>query len=275
MRDYQKKGVRNQRTVLLKNMRKKAVRKAQKLKLLSRLVHGVTMAALAVLLLAGAGLGVRALLTSRVFLVKKMTVEGNVHLREEDLRRYEQRLAANIFLLDLEAVRRDLLEEPYVKQVFLRRELPDRVFIRIQERVPFAVLRMGKEAYLIDQEGSLLEKSEGNENAGFPLLTGFVADKEGLWKRDLSESLSLVETIRKYGYPDLSEIREIEMTSAGGAVLHPAGQEFAIRCGRGDFLHKMILLRRVSGDLARRQWPLELIDLRFQDQVVVRMGKTV
>lgn len=270
MKDFKNNRIRNQKTVLLKNMRKKAVRRERRRDSMRRVVRRAAMILLAVLSLGGTGWGVYALLTSPVFLVKRITLEGNTHLQEESLRSYEGQLTSNIFRLNLGEIRRDLLQEPYVKHAFLRRELPDRIYIRIEERVPYAMLRMKKQRVLVDREGRLLEEIDGDSRLSLPAITGIDQDRKAGWKEDLSQALSLLETITNYGYPDLADIREIEMVPGQGAVLHPAGKAFEIRFGTDDFLHKMILLKRVAGDLVKRQWRIEEIDMRFSEQVVVR-----
>jgi cell division protein FtsQ len=273
MKDFMKNGVRNQRTVLLRSVRKNAVRKERRRHSIQRIVRVTAAAVLGAGLVSVAILGGYTLLTSPLFIVKNIAVDGNTHLSEESLRIYEERLASNIFRLNLDKVRQDLLQEPYVSQAFLRRELPDRIYIRIEERTPYAVLEMKKEAVLVDQHGRILGAVKKTDKADLPVITGIDRNAEGAWKEDLIQALSLVETIKNYGYPDLIDIQKIEMTRQLGAVLYSVAGEFEVRFGRGDFLHKMILLKRVTADLVRREWPVKHIDLRFQDQVVVGLGK--
>ncbi len=275
MEDLKKNGFRNEKGVLLRNVRRKAIRKERMQHSLRRVIRRVVSAALIILSACGMGFCGHIILTSPQFLVKNIILEGNAHLKEQNLRKYEDRLTMNIFMLNLMSVRDELLKEPYVKDVYLRRELPDRVYIRIEERVPYALLRMEGREYLVDMEGVILEPVKNKIGKTLPVVSGLRQDREGFWKEDLSQALSLVDTLKSFGYPDLSEIREIEMSKDRGAVLHPAAGGFDILCGSGDFLHKMVLLKRVSADLAKRKWMIRRIDLRFEDQVVVGIGKSV
>jgi len=274
MKDLKKNGIRNEKGVLLRNIRRKVFRKEQMQHAMGRVIRRVGSVFMIVLSVWGAGLCGRIVMTSHRFLVKHIILEGNTHLKEQDLRKYEDRLTRNIFMLDLISVREELLKEPYVRDADLRRELPDRVYIRIEERIPYAVLRMEGREYLIDKEGMILESAGKKTGKILPVISGLRQDKDGFWKEELSQALSLVETLKSFGYPELSEIREIEMSKNRGAVLHPADGGFDILCGSGDYLHKLVLLKRVSADLARRNWAVRRIDLRFEDQVVVGTGKT-
>ncbi len=275
MKDYKRKGVQNSRSVLLKKVRKKVLSRERRRNILRRVFHRVIVVLQAVFLLALLVMGGRLLMTSPFFEVRGIEITGNRHLQGERLRRYEARLRRNIFLLDLASIREDLLSEPYVRKVWIRRQLPDRVRIRIEERIPFARLRMGKKEFLIDREGTRLEEIHGDHDGMLPLIRVERSMKDPGCRGLLSEALALLATIRNYGYPDLGRIRDMELTPIRGAVLHPRSGEFEIVCGSGDFLQKLILLKRVVADLAERKWPVRAIDLRFRDQVVIRTDRPV
>ena len=274
MQDFKKKNIRNQRTLLLRNVRKKRVQKKPRWDAFRRILRTGAVTTGMILLAGSVGSGIYAMSKSPLFLVKKIIFQGDPHLSEESLQTYEERLGTNIFFLKLKSVQRDLLQEPYVKKVFLRRELPDRVTVRIEERKPFALLQMDNKSFLIDQDGRILERLSEKGDTALPVIDGIEQDQNGVWKEELSQALSLIMTIKNYGYPDFEEIDLIEMTKKHGAVLRPSGGGFEIRCGIEDFLHKMILLKRVTADLSRREWMVGHIDLRFQGQVVVGLKET-
>lgn len=275
VRDYKQQGVKNSKTVLLKQVRKKALRKEKRWTALRRLVR-LTMRTLMVVLLLGGGIvTAHIMLTSPFFMVKELTIKGQDHLPEEVLCRFEGRLLRSIFLVDLDGVRQELMAESYIKDVFIRRELPDRVFIEIEERTPFAVLHTSAGTELIDREGKTLEILGTANGESLPVINGGTRKRDKSFGRDLDRALHLVETIENYGYPDLKEIREIALVPHEGSVIHPVSGGFTIRCGSGDYLPRMIRLKQVVSDLVRRQWPVKVIDLRFQDQVVVGTGEPV
>ncbi|MDX1762689.1 MAG: FtsQ-type POTRA domain-containing protein [bacterium] len=275
VRDYKEKGVRNSKTVLLKQVRKKALQKERRWAALRRFGRLTTRILMVVLILGGSIVTVHGMLTSPFFMVKELTIKGNNHLPEEVVRRFEGRLLRSIFLINLVGVREELMGEPFIKDVFIRRELPDRVFIQIEERKPFAVLRTSAGTELIDREGVILETLTPEEGRSLPVISGGKRKRDKGFDRDLARALNLIETIGNYGYPDLKEIREIELAVNEGPVIHPVSTAFSIRCGSGDYLQRMIRLKQVVADVVRRQWPVKVIDLRFQNQVVVGTGDPV
>ncbi|NOY52462.1 MAG: FtsQ-type POTRA domain-containing protein [Deltaproteobacteria bacterium] len=273
MRDYHTKRIRNSRRLLLRKVRKQKTGQNKRRETLWRwgVQGGKVLSALLVLSVFAAG--VHALLTSPYFEVKEITIVGDHHLPEEVARRYERRLKTNIFRLPLRQVQQDLEREPYVKEAFLRRELPDHVYLKIWERRPFARLRTAEGDRLVDREGRVLERIRGKRSSPLPLL--HVREKGKPSTEELRAALCLVETMENFGYPPPSEIGEIELSSRRGLILHPSTGGFEICCGSEDFLQKLVRLKRVVEDLADRKWKVKSIDLRFRNQVVVRTARPV
>ena len=92
------------------------------------------------------------------FKVRKIEVRGVDNLNE--LKVYERALGENnraMTLVDIDALRAELLELSWVKDARVSRQLPDRLVIDIVERKPHAVLRKADRLVLIDATGHELE----------------------------------------------------------------------------------------------------------------------
>ncbi len=273
MRDYHAQRIRNSKRLLLRKVRKRKTGGRRRSETLWKgIVQGGKVLSVLFVLSAFTA-GIHALLTSPFFEVKEITIVGNHHLPKAVVRCYEKRLKTNIFRLPLRQVQEDLLREPYVKEVFLRRALPDHVYLKIRERRPFARLRTAEGERLIGREGRVLGRVGAKGGASLPLL--HLRKKGNPSTEEVRSALSLLETIKDFGYPLSSEIGEIELSSRRGLILHPSSGRFEICCGSEDFLQKLVLLKRVVEDLAERKWKVKSIDLRFRDQVVVRTGRPV
>ena len=88
------------------------------------------------------------------FEVRHVQVSGVERMNE--LRVYERAYVQReqpMPLVDLDGLRADLLELPYVKDARVSRQLPDRLMIDIVEREPHAVLAKAGRLYLIDATG--------------------------------------------------------------------------------------------------------------------------
>ena len=75
----------------------------------------------------------------------------------------------NIFKLNIKKGKKQIQQIPYVETVKIRRQLPDIVFIEIEERKPIAALSAGDGFALIDKECRILEKVP---ETNVPLIEG-------------------------------------------------------------------------------------------------------
>lgn len=77
----------------------------------------------------------------------------------------EEVLARSIFFLDSTAVEKNLKKDfPTIKEISLKKVLPDRVEVKVTVRVPLAVIEdANKNRFLVDEEGFLFRVAEGNE----------------------------------------------------------------------------------------------------------------
>jgi len=92
------------------------------------------------------------------FEVRRVEVRGVQHLNE--LKIYERVLAERdraMPLVDLAALRAELLQLSWVEDARVSRQLPDTLVIDVVERKPHAVLKTADRMALIDDEGHVLE----------------------------------------------------------------------------------------------------------------------
>jgi len=113
------------------------------------------------------------------FEVRRVDVRGVEHLNE--LKVYERALAERdraMPLVDIEALREQLLELSWVRDARVSRQLPDTLVIDIVERKPHAVLRKADKFVLIDPEGTELEPVSSQRAKGKLVVSGPGAGKQ-------------------------------------------------------------------------------------------------
>jgi len=79
--------------------------------------------------------------------------------------------------LDVEAARTRLEGLPWVKTAAVRKALPDRLLVEIEEREPFARWRWAGEEMLIDRDGNVLADEVPARFRGLPLVAGESANE--------------------------------------------------------------------------------------------------
>ncbi|MFN2465023.1 MAG: cell division protein FtsQ/DivIB [Candidatus Dormibacteria bacterium] len=102
------------------------------------------------------------LFTSPALAARTVEVTGNHHLSRQDvLRRTHLGAAGSVFLVAPQAAEAALRGDPYVRAVFVRTSLPDRVEISVDEWEPLGLLHRDGHDYLLSPEGSVLGPAAG------------------------------------------------------------------------------------------------------------------
>lgn len=118
--------------------------------------------------------------TSKLFKICKIEIIGNNQISQEAIIKLsELKLEKNIFLSNISKAEKQIKQNPYVKEVDVKRELPDKIKIEIIEKQKVYMLEFdGNYAYL-DIEGYVLEitttKLDNTIN-----LQGFLTPKEDI-----------------------------------------------------------------------------------------------
>ena len=121
------------------------------------------------------------------FVVRSVTLRGADRINE--LKIYERvQLNQPMPLVDVEAIRKDLLELSWVKDARVSRQLPDTVVVDIVERTPHAVLKKADKLVLIDQSGAELEPISQANAKGMLMISGPGASKQVATLTDLLEA---------------------------------------------------------------------------------------
>ena len=111
------------------------------------------------------------------FVVRSVTLRGADRINE--LKIYERvQLNQPMPLVDLEAIRIDLMELSWVQDARVSRQLPDIVVVDIVERTPHAVLEKADKLVLIDPSGAELEPISSANAKGMLRISGLGARKQ-------------------------------------------------------------------------------------------------
>ncbi|MEG1501347.1 MAG: FtsQ-type POTRA domain-containing protein, partial [Clostridiales bacterium] len=78
----------------------------------------------------------------------------------------------NIFAASLAGVESWLRIEPYIKSSVITRKLPNTINIKVEERIPVAVLPTGRGFLFIDDAGRVLSRKTQVADLPLPLIVG-------------------------------------------------------------------------------------------------------
>lgn len=197
------------------------------------------------------------------FEVRRVDVRGVKHLNE--LKIYERVLAERnraMPLVDIDALRAELLELSWVKDARVSRQLPDTLVIDIVERTPHAVLRKPDRLVLIDAEGNELEAVSAARAKGMLVVGGPGAGKQVL---ALSKLLEAAPALK----PQVSEAEWIG--NRRWNLTFKTGQVLALPEGEQGSARALMAFARLDGTNRLLGGRVAAFDMRAPDRIYMRV----
>jgi cell division protein FtsQ len=236
---------------------------------------------MALLVVVTVGIALGANLWTRDLTVREIRTGGNRILTSNEI----LALAAipknqKLFDVDLNQARKRLQANQFIRSVSVNRDVPDQISITVEERVPIAAIAGDKMLY-IDADGVVLPPVRSEYIFDLPVLTGALPLAECIpGKRVTSdvfrEALQIVSTAQKISDDFYRLISEVHIDSGQSIELFTSEAGVPVIFGRGDVAAKMVRLEAFWKEFVsqRGAGELQYIDLRFEDQVVVRWAPT-
>jgi len=210
--------------------------------------------------------GYRALRS--LFVVEKIIIIGNKVLSDEELKTLiGVKEGRSLLEVSSSQIYHRLIASPWIKDAVIRKGLPDRLIIWIEESSPQALIKKNGRLYLIDETGSLLEEVKEGSGVVLPVLE---IDYEN--KDLLIESLSLLKALKEMNIT----VEEGDIFIRGSrkedlAIVLKKGQnELTIRVGAGDYHEKFSRLLEFTPSIREKGLRPSIIDLRFRNRVIVQ-----
>jgi cell division protein FtsQ len=227
------------------------------------------------LLIFGAFQGYNYLTTSEKFAVRTVEVRGLTRVEPAAVERLVADIRGqNILLAPLEKYSERFSGHPRIRAAVFKKILPNKVICTVEEREPVALVYAGG-FHEVDEEGMILTADELTDYLDLPIVTGVAQKsvKEGTYCRDpqLANALKVLAICKRHGGSFANDISELRVGDAGISVVS-LKEDLVLLLGESEFegrLRKFFLIR---GTLAKKDEPSKLIDLRFDDQVVLRSG---
>jgi cell division protein FtsQ len=251
-----------------------------------RLWHHFWVGSIMVMILAGLSItlliGYLVALSAPFFRLEDINFQGNKQVSQVELLQkggLEDKL--NILSLNLSDVKKKMEAIPWVKSVHLRRELPNKLLVSVQERQPLSLVLVDGGLYFLDREGLAFKKVERREGITLPVVTGL---QKGDWQensrlaprvlQEISTLTALLAQGRDPLYPD--KLSEIHYDPECGYSLYTLEYGIRITLGRDDFKTKMARLEKVWLSLQKRPDLSNLrgISLQYGQRIIVHGLRT-
>ncbi len=243
---------------------------------LARAILGV---ALVVGLSGSAAYGARRyVMTTPRFAVKDIVVSGNVRRSVDDVASEAGVVkGANVFTLDLDRARAQLLADPWIHDASLARRLPGTVSIQVTERDAAAIVALG-DSYLASRDGEIFKRLEPGDPTDLPIVTGLspdsvAVDREGA-VRSVRRALDLAAEYDRSSIAQRLPLAEVHLAEDGAFSLVVGKGALSLTLGGPPFHRKLDEAARVIAELEHRGAKPDAIMLDNEarpERVVVRV----
>lgn len=198
---------------------------------------GFILACLAVIL----GLTYKTLAASEFFKLQTVEVRGAGRASSSDIEKIVRANAerTGVWNADVLAIKQKIENVTFVKHASITRDLPSGITVKINERIPVAIVRIGGEDFLADGEGEILSTaSTTEEELPFVMLGWDEAKTEKSGKENLERLKMYQRMVTEWRDYDLvSRVRSVDLADLREprAVLEDSGLPVTIMLGRENF----------------------------------------
>lgn len=166
------------------------------------------------------------IIQSALFTVNKIIVQGNQYIDEAEVIRLSNlQQGENIFRVNTDSVRRNLIKDLRIADVVVTRNFPDVLIFNVRERQPLALVATSYGFAQLDVKGMVLAVTKSIHQMNVPLITGYSIGDSYV---GTVVSDPLITAILEYcGALDdnsFQQLSEIQVSASGeliGYTIHP------------------------------------------------------
>ena len=208
-------------------------------------------------------------LTSPEFALSEISIETGERVEEAWAQEaLGQLVGSSMFELSTPEVEWRLSGHPWIKDVTVRKRLPDQLHVEIEERHPVALLRRDGELEFIDQQGEAFTRFDPLAGpADLLLLSGTVEPAALLAAMDVAARLNELEP--EWG----RELSEVEVLNERDFRFYTAALPFPLVVSSDRLEEALPELRSHLRRMHEHLDGVGAIDLRFERFIVIQPGK--
>jgi cell division septal protein FtsQ len=209
-------------------------------------VPSALKAVLGILVLIFLFIGYRAAASAEFFQARNIDVSGTARVSKTDIEGLTRRAVSRtgVWRADLSAISAELGRLPGVRRAVVTRVLPDRLRVRVTERVPLAVVRNSTGHFFwVDEEGVALGELKPDDSVPAFFIRGWDEDGTETARSDNAERVKKYqEALREWSALGLAErIGEIDLIDVQHvrALLAGNDSQIELRLGGQDLGNRL------------------------------------
>lgn len=217
-------------------------------------------------LIACSGLVYHVTFSSR-YHVRDVHTSGNVLVSATEVERIVAEASTEAFWIQSGEIRKRIMQIPAVADASVRVVLPDRLEVRVRERMPFAALQSGADVFLLDSDGVTIGKV--NESPQILTIRHLDAPADPPARFD-PESFEVIKVLSRHLSGTAFEPTTFAYSKQSGLELQTR-EGVVVRLGdTKDLDWKLVALDKMRQHLVENRLSAQLLDVRFRDRPYVR-----
>ena len=248
---------------------------------MERLMHHFWIGSLIMMIIVGVSIvlliGYLVALSTPIFKLEDVSFKGIKRVSQAQLlQKGGLENGVNLLALNLSEVKKNMESTPWVKSVYLHRELPNKLQVVVAEHQPIFLVLVQQDLYYLNDEGLLFKKSEIKDRASIPLLTGLEKKDwtpAGQLNSSILQEVVFLQRVLSQGgdpfYPN--KLSEIHYDPDCGFSLFTMERGIRITLGKEEIPTRIKRLERVWAELEKRpdQLLLKGISLQYGQRIIV------
>lgn len=215
---------------------------------------------------------------AQLLAVNRVIVQGNHRLSVGDIDALIGDVRGeSLLLVDLHRFQTRLLDSPWVQSVTLRRILPSTVDVRIVERDPVAIARLGQQLYLVDGTGVIIDEyGPQYGDLDLPIVDGMAAPvSEGGRAIDPGRAQLAARFLSALaGRPELRRaVSQVDVSRESNVVVLLGDDPAQLYLGDQQFVERLRTYLEIRPTLDERMDEVDYVDLRFGQRVIAKERK--
>jgi cell division protein FtsQ len=209
---------------------------------------------------------------SDFFLIREIAVTGSRYIPVEKIVENSQVVKQNIWyiIFDINSagsshVTGRLKHIPWISDVSLQFELPDRIIINIKERQPIAIVKTADSSFYIDDEGIIVSNLDTLNNWNFPVIRELDKDIFPGKKLVINNLESLILCLKSYDSTTVENFPEVCVDEKGDIILYSRNNiKFNLGGDKKEIPEKLSLLPSISQTITDKGLAIESVDMRYK-----------
>ena len=265
------------RTVRRGSSRKRSSKNSVVLSILSFLFKVIPIIVVLAVIALVVKLSIMLLFESSYFEVKdiKVTVDGINRPSDDVVKLMRSKKGLNIFKADIKRAEYEVkTAHPEFKNVIVARLLPDTLEISYLKRIPVCQIDSGY-YYLVSDDAVILPETLVVAESNLPVITGIKVSRKDLSLsrgsdiEGLKRAIELIDQAKKSGFTkNYKQISKINVYDLKNPAIF-LDDRTRIEIGEYNFEEKQGILREIIDELESKGKKARVIDLRFEDVVVI------